>query len=64
MDYDTGSRKQGGVVLNSTVEMHIFVFTQLFGFGILHVLKDKIGCRLLGKFKLYLELVVHNVYGL
>jgi len=64
MDCDTGSRKQGSVVLTSTVERHILAFTQLFGRGNLHVLNGKIGCTMLEKFKLYLELVVHNVYSL
>ena len=52
------------MVLTSTVGMHILVFTQLFGRGILHVLKGNIGCTLVERFKLYLECVVHNVYGL
>jgi hypothetical protein len=52
------------VVLTSTVEMHILVFSHLFVRGILRVLKGKIGCTLLERFKLYLECVVHNVYGL
>jgi hypothetical protein len=45
MDYDTGGEKQGSVVLTSTVEMHNLVFTQLFGRGILHVLKGKLFSR-------------------
>jgi hypothetical protein len=31
MDYGTVGGKQGSVVLTATVEMHILVFTQLFG---------------------------------
>ena len=64
MDYGTGGGKQGSVVLTSTVEMHILVFIKLFGRGILHVLKGKIICTLLDGVKLYLESVVHNLYGL
>jgi len=39
------------------------VFTQLFGRGILHVLKGKIACTLLEGIKPYLENVVRNLYS-
>jgi hypothetical protein len=52
------------VVSTSTVERHNLLFTQLFGCGNLHALKEKIVFKALEGVKLDLECVVHNVYGL
>jgi hypothetical protein len=64
MDCDTVSRKTGGVVLTSFVEMRILVSTQLFGRLNLFLLKGKIFFKALNGFKLCLECVVHNLCGL